>query len=193
MREGGVEPPRPCGHWNLNPARLPIPPPAHWVCLPAPALSARPLPTPRTLARRTGWIHIASRRAPPPGHHPRRARRAPQRRTHRTPHVSRRRASRINLVPVQAICPGGGPGPQPGAGHWTSPTSTIHAAGHAPGSSKGSRWGNRLIGGRVDTISEQYQQYPARQPAKQRPSGGRGSGTEQARRGRDGGGAPWES
>src|SRR5690606_36096296 len=26
------EPPRPCGHWNLNPARLPIPPPAHWVC-----------------------------------------------------------------------------------------------------------------------------------------------------------------
>ncbi len=32
VREGGVEPPRPCGHWNLNPARLPIPPPAHWVC-----------------------------------------------------------------------------------------------------------------------------------------------------------------
>ena len=34
VREGGVEPPRPFGHWNLNPARLPIPPPAHWVCLP---------------------------------------------------------------------------------------------------------------------------------------------------------------
>jgi hypothetical protein len=34
VREGGVEPPRPCGHWNLNPARLPIPPPAHRVCLP---------------------------------------------------------------------------------------------------------------------------------------------------------------
>jgi len=32
VREGGVEPPRPFGHWNLNPARLPIPPPAHWVC-----------------------------------------------------------------------------------------------------------------------------------------------------------------
>lgn len=31
VREGGVEPPRPFGHWNLNPARLPIPPPAHWV------------------------------------------------------------------------------------------------------------------------------------------------------------------
>ncbi len=37
VREGGVEPPRPCGHWNLNPARLPIPPPAHWVCPPAPS------------------------------------------------------------------------------------------------------------------------------------------------------------
>lgn len=42
MREGGVEPPRPCGHWNLNPARLPIPPPAHWVCLPSPALPRAP-------------------------------------------------------------------------------------------------------------------------------------------------------
>src|SRR5262245_18104737 len=29
VREGGVEPPRPFGQWNLNPARLPIPPPAH--------------------------------------------------------------------------------------------------------------------------------------------------------------------
>ena len=26
MREGGVEPPRDCAHWILNPARLPIPP-----------------------------------------------------------------------------------------------------------------------------------------------------------------------
>lgn len=58
VREGGVEPPRPFGHWNLNPARLPIPPPAHWVCLPASALSGWPLPTCRTLARRTGWVHI---------------------------------------------------------------------------------------------------------------------------------------
>lgn len=24
--EGGLEPPRPCGHWHLKPARLPIPP-----------------------------------------------------------------------------------------------------------------------------------------------------------------------
>lgn len=60
VREGGVEPPRPFGHWNLNPARLPIPPPAHWVCLPASALSGWPLPTCRTLARRTGWVHIPS-------------------------------------------------------------------------------------------------------------------------------------
>ncbi len=27
--EGGLEPPRPCGHWILNPARLPIPPLRH--------------------------------------------------------------------------------------------------------------------------------------------------------------------
>src|SRR6478609_3272195 len=26
VREGGVEPPRPFGHWHLKPARLPIPP-----------------------------------------------------------------------------------------------------------------------------------------------------------------------
>src|ERR1700722_6239960 len=29
--EGGLEPPRPCGHRNLNPARLPIPPLARGV------------------------------------------------------------------------------------------------------------------------------------------------------------------
>lgn len=66
VREGGVEPPRPCGHWNLNPARLPIPPPAHWVCPPAPALSARRLPTPRTLARWRGSVHIPFPRGPRP-------------------------------------------------------------------------------------------------------------------------------
>src|SRR4051794_6642224 len=44
VREGGVEPPRPCGHWNLNPARLPIPPPAHWVCLRA-AVPRGPAPS----------------------------------------------------------------------------------------------------------------------------------------------------
>ena len=26
----GVEPTRPCGHWILSPARLPIPPRRHW-------------------------------------------------------------------------------------------------------------------------------------------------------------------
>jgi DNA-binding transcriptional regulator of glucitol operon len=29
VRKGGLEPPRPEGHWNLNPGRLPIPPLAH--------------------------------------------------------------------------------------------------------------------------------------------------------------------
>ena len=29
VREGGLEPPRPCRHWHLKPARLPIPPLAH--------------------------------------------------------------------------------------------------------------------------------------------------------------------
>ena len=24
VREGGLEPPRPCGHWHLKPARLPF-------------------------------------------------------------------------------------------------------------------------------------------------------------------------
>src|SRR5581483_7298217 len=42
VREGGVESPRPCGHWNLNPARLPIPPPAHRVCRPVWVASAAP-------------------------------------------------------------------------------------------------------------------------------------------------------
>ncbi|CQR63026.1 Hypothetical Protein sle_35650 [Streptomyces leeuwenhoekii] len=86
VREGGVEPPRPCGHWNLNPARLPIPPPAHWVCLPAPFLSARRLPTPRTLARPWRWIHIPAPGRPwsPPGRAPHAA--PPSRR--RSVHVS---------------------------------------------------------------------------------------------------------
>ena len=34
VREGGLEPPRPCGHWHLEPARLPIPPLARSVCSP---------------------------------------------------------------------------------------------------------------------------------------------------------------
>ena len=32
VRKGGLEPPRPCGHWTLNPARLPIPPLPHRSC-----------------------------------------------------------------------------------------------------------------------------------------------------------------
>lgn len=29
VRTGGLEPPRPLGHWDLNPARLPVPPRPH--------------------------------------------------------------------------------------------------------------------------------------------------------------------
>src|SRR6185312_2332389 len=29
VRKGGFEPPRPFGHWTLNPARLPVPPLPH--------------------------------------------------------------------------------------------------------------------------------------------------------------------
>lgn len=65
VREGGVEPPRPFGHWNLNPARLPIPPPAHWVCRPSLTEWCERLPTSRRLARCQGWIHIPF---PSPGH-----------------------------------------------------------------------------------------------------------------------------
>jgi hypothetical protein len=62
VREGGVEPPRPCGHWNLNPARLPIPPPAHWVCPRACPPWGLRLPTCRRLARWRGRVHIPYRR-----------------------------------------------------------------------------------------------------------------------------------
>src|SRR5258705_9491729 len=31
VRKGGFEPPRPFGHWTLNPARLPVPPLPHLV------------------------------------------------------------------------------------------------------------------------------------------------------------------
>ena len=44
VREGGLEPPRPLGHWNLNPARLPIPPLARvgWETVAHPFLSLPP-------------------------------------------------------------------------------------------------------------------------------------------------------
>ena len=75
VREGGVEPPRPFGHWNLNPARLPIPPPAHgccrWILSRDPGCSVRVLcerlPTSRRLARCRGWFETPFRRSPPRG------------------------------------------------------------------------------------------------------------------------------
>lgn len=77
VREGGVEPPRPFGHWNLNPARLPIPPPAHGCCLRYPAPSSDSsvrvlcvrLPTSRTLARCGGSLHTRLRWPAPHGPH----------------------------------------------------------------------------------------------------------------------------
>ena len=61
VREGGVEPPRPFGHWNLNPARLPIPPPAQWV-LPGcfPVEGGDRVPTCRRLTRRHRCSHLDS-------------------------------------------------------------------------------------------------------------------------------------
>ena len=235
MREGGVEPPRPFGHWNLNPARLPIPPPAHWVCpralaprglapsdmqkistvhgvdshpfplgrtprspdpdaprkppisthrhspapapapncphpliarrqlppaapatpatssdqpLPSPAPPSRhrlppahrqphplppaPPPTPPTPTRSHQHIRHPHRHPrPPPQSPPTDPPTPPEHPTnpHRTPsiprYVSTWTASRINLVPVTAISPGGGQGPQSGAGHLSAAPSTI--------------------------------------------------------------------
>ena len=118
VREGGVEPPRPCGHWNLNPARLPF---RHSRI----SCALRPcyqrcwgLPTSRRLARWRWWLHTPF--PPPPWPH------SPPRpnRTGRD-YVSTRACSRINLVPVQPISYGGGQGAQSGAGHWFGATSTI--------------------------------------------------------------------
>lgn len=114
VREGGVEPPRPCGHWNLNPARLPIPPPAHWVCPPAPALSARRLPTRRTLARCAGWVHIPFPWGPRP--RPRKPR--------ATSDIPSAPAPR----PIPGACPRRTPGMAPGTEHQTPTPDIEHPA-----------------------------------------------------------------
>lgn len=164
VREGGVEPPRPFGHWNLNPARLPIPPPAHWVCRPSPTEWCERLPTCRRLARCQGWIHIPfprpSRPAPPvpatgnrrpgalapPGPRPPRLpirhRPRPSLPPRHPSHVSDRTGSRINLVPVLRISPGAGRAAQSGAGHWSWGASTIHGRSCAGKSSKRGLPGN---------------------------------------------------
>jgi hypothetical protein len=195
VREGGVEPPRPCGHWNLNPARLPIPPPAHWVCRPSLTEGCERLPTSRRLARCQGWIHIpfqsphgGTGRAAAPGITCAAAPNVASAPTAPSSHVSAGTCSRINLVPVRAISPGGGQTPQPGAGHCGEAASTILPMGVPRGSSRrssegnlgmGLQWastpvdradrGNQPISRRVDTISKQYQDDD------------------------EGGGAPWES
>jgi site-specific DNA recombinase len=57
--EGGLEPPRPCGHRNLNPARLPIPPLARV----SQRRLARPLPCPNRVGqgRYAGCLHGLAR------------------------------------------------------------------------------------------------------------------------------------
>jgi hypothetical protein len=205
VREGGVEPPRPCGHWNLNPARLPIPPPAHWVCLPAPCLAVRRLPTPRTLARGPGWIHIPSPRPGPHQHrHIARPRARPQTTRAAEPSATYQR------VPVHVSTSYRYPAsPQEPVRLHSRVRDTclrpplrslagLRPYGVSEESSKGSSQGNfdrrrhpstpvdradrgnQPIHRRVDTISKQYQvrQYPQR---------GMQDGSSY------GGGAPWES
>ena len=226
VREGGVEPPRPFGHWNLNPARLPIPPPAHWVCPRALPPGGWRLPTCRRLARCTGWIHIpfpwagppvpasGTLRARPPsgvtGSHPTRPLapvtpsdlplRTPPTPRHVSTHVSTWTGSRINLVPVTAISPGGGQGPQSGAGHLSAAPSTILGRSSAQAVVQkefdGPTRGNQPIYRRVDTISKQYQgsQHDNHHYRhRDRHHGSRHGGRYDSQCGDDGGGAPWES
>ena len=64
--EGGFEPPRPEGHWHLKPARLPFRHSPEQLSSGS-SLSVRSPGDVETLARRTGWIHIAFPAPPDPG------------------------------------------------------------------------------------------------------------------------------
>jgi hypothetical protein len=96
------------------------------------------------------------------------------------PYVSAATGSRINLVPMKAVSPGAGRGPQSGAGHWSSAASTILGRTRYIRSAStpvdGADRGNQPIHRRVDTISKQYQVSSRTRDASH-----------------DGGGAPWES
>lgn len=194
VREGGVEPPRPCGHWNLNPARLPIPPPAHWVCPRASApCGGRCLPTSRRLARPGPWIHIAfptrSRRGrerprtgagpcpspPRPRHRP-----APTG-IDRAPTALRPRPPVRDRTGTTVRCG------TLGGGHLYDPGQTyreVPGAQRASTTVDGADRGNQPIQRRVDTISKQYQASTTRQYDGK---------TRNDSDGHDGGGAPWES
>jgi hypothetical protein len=165
------------------------------VCRPSLTRGCERLATCRRLARCQGWIHIPFRgqqrgrdKAADPGITCAATPHSALCPTTPTPFVSARTCSRINLVPVPAISPGGGQGPRSGAGHCGEATSTILPMGVPGGSSKrssegnfgrGLQWastpvdradrGNHPISRRVDTISKQYQDSD------------------------EGGGAPWES
>jgi hypothetical protein len=170
----------------------------------APHQRPRTLTHPRRLPPEPPSAPATSRRTPtrPERHAPHHAHR-PQhlpphpRRTPRTPHhVPTWTGSRINLVPVTAISPGGGQGPQSGAGHLSAAPSTILGRSSAQAVVQkefdGPTRGNQPIYRRVDTISKQYQgsQHDNRHDNHH---DSRHGGRYDSQCGDDGGGAPWES
>jgi len=211
VREGGVEPPRPCGHWNLNPARLPIPPPAHWVCRPSPTKWCERLPTSRRLARCQRWNHIPF---PRPRSRPGQGSRAGHlARTgvgaHHTSqpepvHVS---TSYRSLASPQE--PDGPLGQVRDTGHGAPLRSMagVVPGGVRRGVPKGTSGGdsgrrrqpvdradrgNQPISRRVDTISKQYEQDPRHEHDPHDPHD-QEDDSKLYQDGYEGGGAPWES
>ena len=148
VREGGVEPPRPFGHWNLNPARLPIPPPAHGCCRWALAVCCERLPTSRRLARCYGWIHIRSGRAPASRVRPRRGGAGLRPR----PTVRTRRNTCERSAPPTTPRPH--PGPQPRPHPEPQPRPKPHPHPPRPPCPADGRARDRLHGQVRDTDSE---------------------------------------
>jgi hypothetical protein len=91
------------------------------VCPPAPAPRS-PGPAPSDMQNISTWPRVGSHPFPSgssTGSGSRVAPPSPPR------SVSTCACSRINLVPVRAVCPGAGPGAPSGAGHWSAAASTI--------------------------------------------------------------------
>ena len=148
VREGGVEPPRPCGHWNLNPARLPIPPPAHWVRPPAPSPVSLGL-APSDIENTSTWDRVGSHPLSPGSAHLTHTYRAVGGHVS-TSYRSGPSVQETDRVHSQVRDTGRGPPLRSCAEE-----ARILDRRSARRSSKGGRSGNRLIAGRVDTISEQ--------------------------------------
>jgi hypothetical protein len=159
------------------------------VCPPAPFLSARRLPTPRTLARRPGWIHIPSPAPRPPGAVPEGGPRTYQPRTGpaRPPGRESRPTARCGTLVAERLYDPG----QEYARQRAPRSSKTRSSGNSERQStpfdRAAR-GNQPIDPRVDTISKQYQ-VSSTQAGSPRASSTR-SGEQD---GSDGGGAPWES